>query len=592
MRSPGNLQGGCAGGKAAAAIPAALGGAPPRERAVRPGAGPMRCTRPVVRGYITPGRAAARMAGSGAAQRGRCARGADGPAGRRGAVNRRPPTELDLAVRDFGPVASASIAIRPMTILVGPNNSGKTYVATILHSILAAQHDTAGFRRGLADSRAAPGLRALLARKRVKNRRRMVVTGAESAGVLRSMLDEYLCPALEAEIALGFGSRPSDLVRAGSGGTATVAVSERDHDTGAQRKLFVTLGDRLSARAVGMASGYAIAAPPGGRRYQLAAVRGGRRRGGGPAVECDRLPPPRRDPDTTAAGPDMDARGLPDELAMDIMERISAGIAFGAAPADIHQIPATAPAILQVPGSLDLDAADRLRSRISRPDDAQGVAGAAADLLSELALVDGTRGPFSPLADSMDGELFGGSIRLDAPAGGDGCPEIAYHGAEGRVPLRRCSSAISGIAPLSLYLRHVVGRGHMLVLEEPDEHLYPESQLVLAKYLVRLVRGGAGVLVTTHSVFLLEKIAKHLMAGGLSPGAMPEGLGYGRDDYLLPCEVSAYVFEKGVGGGYRTRPIDRDEEYGLSQEEFVRVSEALHHETIVINSKMRARGAG
>ena len=531
------------------------------------------------------------MAGSGAAQRGNSARGADGPAGRRGVVNRRPPIELDLAVRDFGPVASASIAIRPMTILVGPNNSGKTYVATILRSILAAQRDAVGSRRMLAGSGAAPGLRGLLARKHVKNRRRMVVTGAESARVLRSLLDEYLCPALEAEIALGFGSRPSDLVRAGSGGTATVAVSERDHDTGAQRKLSVTLGDRLSARAVGMASGYAIAAPPGGRRYQVAAVRGGRRRGG-PAVECDRLPPPRRGPDTTAAGPDMDARGLPDELAMDIMERISAGIAFGAAPADIHQIPATAPAILQVPGMLNLDAADRMRSRISRPDDAQGVAGAAADLLSELALVDGTRGPFSALADSMDRELYGGSIRLDAPAEGDGCPEIAYHGVEGRVPLRRCSSAISGIAPLSLYLRHVVGRGDMLVLEEPDEHLHPESHLVLAKYLVRLVRGGAGVLVTTHSVFLLEKIAKYLMAGGLSPGAMPAGLGYGRDDYLLPEEVSAYVFEKGAGGGYRTSPIDRDEEYGLSQEEFVRVSEALHHETIVINSKLRARGGG
>ena len=411
--------------------------------------------------------------------------------------------------------------------------------------------------------------------------------------MLRSLVDEYLCPALEEEIALGFGTRPRDLVRAGSGGTAAVAVSERDPRTGAQRTLSVTLGDRLSARTVGMASGYDIAAPPGSGPYQVAAVRGGRRRGG-PAAEGDRLlpPPPRRDPDTIAAGPDTVTRGLPDELAMDVMERISAGIAFGAAPADVHHIPAAAPAILQVPGVLDLDAADRMRSRISRPDDAQGVAGAAADLLSELALVDGTRGPFSALADSMDGELFGGSIRLDVPEEGGGCPEIAYHGGEGRMPLRRCSSAISGIAPLSLYLRHVARRGSLLVLEEPDEHLHPESQLVLAKYLVRLVRGGAGVLVTTHSTFLLEKLAKYLMVGGLSPGAMPAGLGYGRDDYLLPDEVSAYVFEKGAGGGYRASPIDRDEEYGLSQGEFARVSEALYYETIAINSKMEERGGG
>ena len=45
-----------------------------------------------------------------------------------------------------------------------------------------------------------------------------------------------------------------------------------------------------------------------------------------------------------------------------------------------------------------------------------------------------------------------------------------------------------------------------------------------------------------------------------------------------------------AGGGHRTKPVDRDEEYGISQEEFVKVSETLHNETIIINSKMGTLG--
>ena len=125
------------------------------------------------RPYLTPGRRVTRrpamrkahyavagrdrMAKPDATRRGDGAKGSDGPAGRRGGADRRPPIWLDLVVRDFGPVARASIAIRPMTILVGPNNSGKTYVATILRSILTAQRDAAGrSRRMLAGSGPRP----------------------------------------------------------------------------------------------------------------------------------------------------------------------------------------------------------------------------------------------------------------------------------------------------------------------------------------------------------------------------------------------------------------------------------------------------
>ena len=483
----------------------------------------------------------------------------------------------------------ASIAIRPLTILVGPNNSGKSYVAALLRSILTAQRIAAGVRSGPSCAGAAShAFCRLVEKKHGQNRRRMAITGAESGRVFRTLVASELCPALERQIARDFGSEPRDLVRAGKAG-ARIEVSERDPGTGKTRRLSVSLAGRLSASMAGRGAGYVVETTPGRARYRVDAALRGRRDA---VAEGNWRSATRAGHGGGGPGMHTDARGLSAAVAMDITERISSHLEFQTAPRGVHHIPAARSGLLQGPGAMDPCAPARAPHGDGGTAGCQRVPGAAGGFLSQMASLGGARGDFSALADSMDGELFGGSIRLGAS--GDGRREIVYCGADGaEVPLRRCSSSISEIAPLSLYLRHVVGRGALLVLEEPDEHLHPAAQMILAKYLVRLVRGGAGILLTTHSAFLLEKLAKYMMASGLGPGQRSAAdLGYGRNDYLAPDEVSAHLFEGDAGGGYRTRPIERDEEYGVSQEEFVRVSEALHRETIILNSKMRARGGG
>jgi predicted ATPase len=37
-----------------------------------------------------------------------------------------------IYVKDFGPVAAADIELKPLTVLMGPNNTGKTYISTLL----------------------------------------------------------------------------------------------------------------------------------------------------------------------------------------------------------------------------------------------------------------------------------------------------------------------------------------------------------------------------------------------------------------------------------------------------------------------------
>ena len=39
--------------------------------------------------------------------------------------------EVRVSVQDFGPIAEAPIDLRPLTVFVGPSNTGKTYLATL-----------------------------------------------------------------------------------------------------------------------------------------------------------------------------------------------------------------------------------------------------------------------------------------------------------------------------------------------------------------------------------------------------------------------------------------------------------------------------
>ena len=56
---------------------------------------------------------------------------------------------LELSVTDFGPIAKAKIDLRPLTVFVGPSNTGKSYMAILvyaLHQFFSAYSGRKDFR--------------------------------------------------------------------------------------------------------------------------------------------------------------------------------------------------------------------------------------------------------------------------------------------------------------------------------------------------------------------------------------------------------------------------------------------------------------
>ena len=43
--------------------------------------------------------------------------------------------DVEIAVKNFGPIAEANIDLRPLTVFVGPSNTGKTYLSTLMYAL-------------------------------------------------------------------------------------------------------------------------------------------------------------------------------------------------------------------------------------------------------------------------------------------------------------------------------------------------------------------------------------------------------------------------------------------------------------------------
>ena len=46
---------------------------------------------------------------------------------------------LTISVKNFGPIAEGSVDLKPLTIFVGPSNTGKSYMATAVYAVMRAQ---------------------------------------------------------------------------------------------------------------------------------------------------------------------------------------------------------------------------------------------------------------------------------------------------------------------------------------------------------------------------------------------------------------------------------------------------------------------
>lgn len=118
------------------------------------------------------------------------------------------------------------------------------------------------------------------------------------------------------------------------------------------------------------------------------------------------------------------------------------------------------------------------------------------------------------------------------------------------IDLYNASSSIKQIVPLLLFLQHRAGKGQLLIVDEPEMNLHPETQAKVLEILAMLANAGLRVLITTHSPYFLmhlNNLAHECKLNDETRTRMAKHL-YLKDKraFLRDSDIGAYVVRDGT----------------------------------------------
>lgn len=466
---------------------------------------------------------------------------------------------LELEVANFGPIVEAKLDLRPLTVFVGPSNTGKSYLAILIYALHR-------FYRTSADNWIFSD--AMLQRLPQKTlyaidewaQQTFVGKSVEGSLVLPALFTDEIGPTLDAQ-----GDQLNDEISRCFGIGETSALV-RKRSRGAR----IVFRKQVANSSAPFEHELVIGTPEAALKTTL------------PAETPLRI-------DAKASAKIRDLYHQADLLSKErhssivqILSNTALSHLVGPLRLPAFYLPADRTGVMHAHRVIASAMIGNAAMAGLRPISTPMLSGVLADFLQQLIEIVPSSSSQRDLGTQIEKAILGGSVRvnLSQPIG---YPHFTYQpkGWKNALSLMNASSMVSELAPVVLYLRHVVQPGNLLLIEEPEAHLHPTMQVEFTRQIAALVHAGIRVIVTTHSEWVLETLANLVRLSEL-PKARRKGI-EGADWGLRPDQVGAWLFEsKSRPKGSVVKEVKLDEEAGLYPTDFDAVSEALYNESVRI----------
>ena len=489
-----------------------------------------------------------------------------------------------IDVKDFGPIVRANVDFRPLTVFIGPSNTGKSYLAVLLYAL----HKCLG---GVDASFRTLGIQGRLYRPPVRS--------TTFSTEIEKSWNDWLAAASKGG---SFPEMPRNLVA----GIRSILEEARGLDLHLHDRILQCFGvqdvGELVRRSGSSTSLHiALNVPRAGKsdavRYEFQFGSSEPRVSGRiPATESSPWVPEILE-DLVSSVNRLDLQEFGSEFGtrvvlVDLLSKLFQSL-IGPASRKAYYLPADRTGVMhshQVVVSAIVQNASM--AGLQPTANVPMLSGVLADFLTLMIGIGDKRrlrtrgGKAVKLAAPLESNLLGGTVRVESSEAG--YPTFAYRpkGWQDDLPLMRASSMVSELAPVVLYLQHIIRPGDVLIIEEPESHLHPAIQAAFARELARLVHAGVRIVMTTHSEWFLEQIGNLVRLSDL-PRTKREGLE--ATDYALnPDDVGAWLFKpSNRPKGSVVEEIALDPETGIYPAGYDLVSEALYNEGAAIYNRMQ-----
>ena len=178
-------------------------------------------------------------------------------------------------------------------------------------------------------------------------------------------------------------------------------------------------------------------------------------------------------------------------------------------------------------------------------------------------------------------QLIDGDVGL--ARGRERVPSLTYTQGRKSIPVQRASSMVAELAPLLSWINHLLSPGDLLLIDEPEAHMHPEAVLAVSQSLVALAQSGVRVLCTTHSSEFLHKVSNCMMRA-----ALPDGTLAPATEKIHASDIGVYRFERrGKSSGTVIVPVEINNDWRIPEDEHVAVAELLTNETAELADNLK-----
>ena len=487
------------------------------------------------------------------------------------------PEKLKLEVQNFGPIVSAELDLRPLTVFVGPSNVGKSYLATAIY----------GLHKFFAHS---PNVRLLakLAEAKLPQHsleqvadwmRELQQSSSGSIAANTFELPQYVLEAICKLLEIRSDYLNFQLCRCFAVGQAQSLIRAGKNQ---EARLRAHTGSFLHEVEIRPEAFEVTSNPVHQAKSQTTLIL--------KDVEAEVLrralegTPLGREPKTAFTQPIW-------RFLSTLVDCLLPELA-GALRQPIHYLPASrsglmntqrviAGSMVSLAGFYEADHAPI----------APMLTGVATDFIRQLIEIDQAPSvkSLAKFGDGVETSILGGRLRVESSTNG-GLPHFSYRprGFHKSISLLSASSMVSELAPLVLYLRHVVQQGETLIIEEPESHLHPKAQVDLTRQLAKLVQEGIKVLITTHSEWVLEALGNLMRVSSLSE-SQSQGL-QDAEFALDPEQVGVWSFkqQRSPKGSIVEEVVFNVEKGGL-ETEFDQVAEDVYNSWATMENRIAER---
>lgn len=113
-----------------------------------------------------------------------------------------------------------------------------------------------------------------------------------------------------------------------------------------------------------------------------------------------------------------------------------------------------------------------------------------------------------------------------------------------KLPIHMSASIVKTLSSLVFYLKHIAEKSDLIIIDEPEMNLHPDSQIILARVFAKLLKRGFRLLISTHSDYIVREFNNLIMTSHDSPEIkdLAIHLGYNLDEAIMPRTVGCYYF--------------------------------------------------